>query len=397
MTSMPKEVWILTLCQVLFTAAISIDLTITSLAGQSLTLHPELATIPFALLTVGGALIMPILGWQIRYHGRRNALITGCCIGVAGALISTISTLIPHFWGLCLGCLLVGAFQASAQFYRLAAGDLVRQELKQFAVSLVLAGGVIAAFLGPGLAVWSASLYPSSLFTGSYLAVSILILVSALLLVCFYKTDGKPALAEASKAEWAGNYAALKKPVYLVATINGVLITSVMMLMMSSAPLAIVKAGLTMKEGAAVMQWHLVGMYAPSLVAGYTFRKLGAGMSLMIGISLTVLAALVGMQGTQLATFYWSLALLGVGWNLSFVTSSILLSLGNDSSMRKAAQTASETLRYLFSSAASLLSAAALEYFGWHQLNIIMLPFLLVGLCVTGCWIIFSRTTPHAG
>lgn len=145
------------------------------------------------------------------------------------------------------------------------------------------------------------------------------------------------------------------------------------------------------------MQWHLVGMYAPSLVAGYTFRKLGAGMSLMIGISLTVLAALVGMQGTQLATFYWSLALLGVGWNLSFVTSSILLSLGNDSSMRKAAQTASETLRYLFSSAASLLSAAALEYFGWHQLNIIMLPFLLVGLCVTGCWIIFSRTTPHAG
>ncbi|MBN1085441.1 MFS transporter [Erwinia aphidicola] len=138
---MPKEVWILTLCQVLFTAAISIDLTITSLAGQSLTLHPELATIPFALLTVGCALIMPILGWQIRYHGRRNALITGCYIGVAGALISTISTLIPHFWGLCLGCLLVGAFQASAQFYRLAAGDLVRQELKQFAVSLVLAGG----------------------------------------------------------------------------------------------------------------------------------------------------------------------------------------------------------------------------------------------------------------
>ncbi|MCS5992124.1 hypothetical protein LNP02_28705 [Klebsiella variicola subsp. variicola] len=141
----------------------------------------------------------------------------------------------------------------------------------------------------------------------------------------------------------------MKQPTYLVATLNGVLITSIMMLLMSAAPLAIVKAGWTMSDGAAVMQWHLVGMYAPSLVAGFTFRKLGAGASLVIGIVLTLLAVLVGMHSAHhLSGYYWALALLGVGWNISFVTSSILLSHGEDLHLRRSAQTASETLRYFF-------------------------------------------------
>ncbi|EOT0790881.1 TPA: MFS transporter [Klebsiella pneumoniae] len=392
MRHLPKEVWILALCQVLFTAGISVDLTITSLAGQSLTTHPGLATVPFALLTVGGALAMPVLGWHIRVHGRRSALITGCIAGLSGALISTASVWSHSFWGLCLGCLLVGAFQASAQFYRLAAGDLVTPETKQHAVSLVLAGGVIAAFFGPVLAVWSAALWPSSLYAGSYLAVGLLTLLCAVLLAVGYRTDALPMPSSTSPVAPTHAFGALKQPTYLVATLNGVLITSIMMLLMSAAPLAIVKAGWTMSDGAAVMQWHLVGMYAPSLVAGFTFRKLGAGASLVIGIVLTLLAVLVGMHSAHhLSGYYWALALLGVGWNISFVTSSILLSHGEDLHLRRSAQTASETLRYFFSSAASLIAAAALEYSGWYGLNIAMLPLLLIGIVSCGWWLITTK------
>ncbi|VEI68062.1 MFS transporter [Serratia rubidaea] len=398
MRHLPKEVWVLTLCQVLFTAGISVDLTITSLAGQSLTAHPDLATVPFALLTVGGALAMPVLGWHFRTYGRRSALIAGSITGLSGALISTSSVWMHSFWGLCLGCLLVGAFQASAQFYRLAAGDLVTHESKQHAVSLVLAGGVIAAFFGPALAVWGAALWPTSLYAGSYLIVGLLTLFCVVLLSVGYRTDALPAPSSMPAEKPLRAYSALKQPTYLVATLNGVLITSVMMLLMSAAPLAIVQAGKTMADGAAVMQWHLVGMYAPSLIAGFTFRKLGAGASLVIGIILTLLAVLVGMHDAHhLSSYYWALALLGVGWNINFVTSSILLSHGDNLHLRRSAQTASETLRYFFSSVASLTAAAALGYAGWRGLNIAMLPLLLIGIVSCGWWFIVTKAKSGQG
>lgn len=394
---LPKEVWILAFCQVLFTAGISVDLTITSLAGQSLSTHTDLATVPFALLTVGGALAMPILGWHIRIHGRRYALITGGIIGFIGALISATSVYAHYFLGLCVGCLLVGGFQASAQFYRLAAGDLVELKSKQHAVSLVLAGGLVAAFFGPILAVWSADLWPSSLYSGSYLVVGLLTLLCTILLAIGYRTDTRPM--QSSKhvsteiVPLMRVFGALKQPTYLTATLNGVLITSIMMLLMSAAPLAMVQAGWTMSEGATVMQWHLVGMYAPSLVAGFTFRKLGATASLFIGVILTTLAVLVGIYSTHhLSSYYWALALLGVGWNINFVTSSILLSHGEDFHLRRSAQTASETLRYFFSSAASLIAAAVLGCLGWYGLNIAMLPILLIGIAINGWWFITKNT-----
>ncbi|MFK8257740.1 MFS transporter [Erwinia sp. AnSW2-5] len=392
MKYLPKDVWVLALCQVFFTAGISVDLTITSLAGQSLTSHPGLATVPFALLTVGGALAMPLLGLLIRTYGRRTALITGCISGLIGALISTISVWMHNFWGLCLGCLLVGAFQASAQFYRLAAGDLVPPESKQHAVSIVLAGGVIAAFFGPVLAVWSAALWPGSFYAGAYVSVGLFTLLSAILLCVCYKTDALPTTSNRVLVAPTRAFRALKQPTYLAATVNGVLITSIMMLLMSAAPLAIVQAGWTMSDSAAVMQWHLVGMYAPSLIAGFIYRKLGASTSMVIGIVMTLLAVVVGVYCAHyLLSYYWALTLLGVGWNISFVTNSILLSHGDDLHKRREAQTASETLRYFFSSVASLAAAAALEYLGWNGLNIIMLPFLLIGIVSCVWWIIIHR------
>lgn len=319
-------------------------------------------------------------------------MVIGCITGVTGALISCYSLRVHNFTGLCFGCLLVGTFQASAQFYRLAAGDLVTPQAKQRAVSLVLAGGVIAAFFGPLLAVRSATLWPASLYAGSYLIAGVLTLFCAILLIIGYKEDTRSLLSEHHQVNPINGFTALKQPAYLVATINSVLITSVMMLLMSAAPLAIVQSGWTISDGAIVMQWHLIGMYAPSLIAGITFRKFGAATSLSIGITLTLLAALIGTQSTHsLSAFYWVLCLLGVGWNISFVTSSILLSHGDDIHLKQSAQSASETLRYVFSSIASLAAASALEYSGWAGLNTIMLPLLGIAIISCICWSMTTR------
>lgn len=140
MKYLPKPVWTLALCQVYFTAAISTDMTITSLAGHSLTSNAAMATLPFALLTVGGAIAMPILNRISRIYSLRYMMICGAAVGFIGAIISTLSVYAHNFWGLSVGCLCVGAFQASAQFYRLAAGDLVNDDKKQRAISVVLAG-----------------------------------------------------------------------------------------------------------------------------------------------------------------------------------------------------------------------------------------------------------------
>lgn len=387
-----RNAWLLSVCQGLFTAALSIDLTLTGLTGYELAPDKSLATLPFALITVAGAVTTLFASLLMARIGRRRGFALGAATGAAGGLISVWAIFTANFWLFCLGTAAVGVFQSFAQYYRLAAADCVEGEAKVRAISVVLAGGVVAAVLGPVLASWSKTLL-HVMFAGSYLMVCVLGLLSALFLVLGYR-DMEPATAGETTdggLPFRPTWSIMRQPISLAAIANNVVGGAVMTFAMTAAPLAAVASGHQIDDGAGIMQWHLVGMYAPSLFAGQLIRRFGLAPILYAGIALSAACALIAMQSTSLAAFYAALFCLGVGWNFMFVGGTALLASSYRPDERARVQGTAEMTRYAASALASLLAGPALVHLGWFGVNALLFPLLALALWMTVAWTRGSR------
>lgn len=379
---------ILAICQGLFIAAISIDLTLTALTGQMLAPHPALATLPFALITVAGAVVTWFASLLMQRIGRRAGFVLGALTGAAGGLISVYAVFHEDFWLFCLGTAAVGVYQAFAQYYRLAAADAVPAEAKSRAISIVLTGGVIAAIAGPALASWSKDLFPLATFAGAYLMVAILGGINALLLLLFYRDDEETAAAGTASSTAAEPARPLglvmRQPIFVAALANNVVGSVSMMFIMTAAPLAAVACHHSIADGANIMQWHLIGMYAPAFFAGALIKRIGLAKVLGLGMVLNAACSLIAMQSTSLPAFYAALFCLGVGWNFMFVGGTTLLAQSYRPAERARVQGAAEMLRYLTTAIATLVAGPMLSQFGWEALNAAMLP--IVGLAGVMTW-----------
>ncbi|MCG2600410.1 MAG: MFS transporter [Achromobacter sp.] len=384
---------ILAVCQGLFIAAISIDLTLTALTGHMLAPDKALSTLPFALITVAGALVTWFASLLMQRIGRRNGFALGALAGAAGGGISVWAVFHSDFWMFCAGTALF------AQYYRLAAADAVEPAAKSRAISVVMTGGVIAAIAGPALAAWSRDLFAPVTFAGAYLMVALLALLSAALLFGFYRdTDAPAAAADAQAglpARPLGEVA--RQPVFVAALANNVVGSVSMMFIMTAAPLAAVACSHSIGDGANIMQWHLVGMYAPAFFAGTLIQRFGLPRVLGAGMLLNVACSLIAMASPSLPAFYAALFCLGVGWNFMFVGGTTLLAQSYRPSERARAQGAAEMLRYAATALATLAAGPALDAFGWEALNAAMLPVVLAAGLMTWHWARGSARAAAAG
>lgn len=386
---------ILAICQGLYIAAISIDLTLTALTGQMLAPHPALATLPFALITVAGAAVTWYASLLMQRIGRRAGFMLGSLAGAAGGLISVAAVFASDFWLFCLGTALVGVFQAFAQYYRLAAADAVPAEAKSRAISVVLTGGVIAAIAGPALAAWAKDLFPAAVFSGAYLMVALLGAASALILAAYHDQNvdgGQPAEAQAAGLPARPLGEVMRQPIFVAALANNVVGSVSMMFVMTAAPLAAVACQHTIADGASIMQWHLIGMYAPAFFAGALINRLGLPRVLGMGMALNAACSLIAMQSSSLAAFHAALFCLGVGWNFMFVGGTTLLAQSYRPAERARVQGAAEMLRYATTALATLAAGPALARMGWEILNAAMLPIVGLAAAMTGWWALSRRT-----
>lgn len=387
MTSSARNALVLAICQGLFTAALSIDLTLTGLTGYQLAPDKSLATLPFALITVAGAIVTLFASLLMQRIGRKWGFVLGALTCAAGGLLSVWSIFHADFWMFCLGTAAVGVFQAFAQYYRLAAADAVDTDLKARAISTVMAGSVIAAVLGPALAAWSKSFFPV-MFAGAYLMVFGLGVLSAIILVVGYR-DAEPAHADAVASDLPARplVVVMMQPISLAAIANNVVGGAVMMLVMTAAPLAAVACHHSIDDGANIIQWHLVGMYAPSLFAGHLIRKFGLPSILFAGMALSAVCSVIAVASVTLVAFYAALFCLGVGWNFMFVGGTTLLAQSYRPAERARVQGTAEMIRYTVTAVASLSAGPLLENYGWADLNIVVLPMVVVAAVMTLVWV----------
>ena len=388
---------VLAVAQGLFTAAVSIDLTLTGLTGYQLAPDKSLATLPFALITVAGAVTTLFASLLMQRIGRRRGFVLGASTCAAGGLVSVWAVFHATFWVFCLGTAAVGVFQAFAQYYRLAAADSVETDGKARVISMVLAGGVVAAVLGPALAAWSKNLFPT-LFAGSYLMVFVLGLLSALLIAAGYRDVEAPgAPADATAPAVRSLRTVFRQPISLAALANNVVGGVVMMFVMTAAPLAAVGCGHSINDGANIIQWHLVGMYAPSFFAGRLIKRFGMPAVLFSGMALSAACGVVAMASTSLAAFYGALLCLGIGWNFMFVGGTTLLASSHLPGERARVQGMAEMVRYGFTAAATLAAGPVLERFGWAALNAVILPMLVIAAALTVAWMRASHAAVPQG
>ena len=382
---------VLAIAQGLFTAAVSIDLTLTGLTGYQLAPDKSLATLPFALITVAGAVATLFASLLMQRIGRRWGFVLGASTCAAGGLVSVWAVFHDAFWMFCLGTAAVGVFQAFAQYYRLAAADSVDADHKARVISMVLAGGVIAAVLGPALAAWSKNLFPA-LFAGSYLMVFVLGLLSALLIGVGYRDAEAPGASTDTAPRPARSlWTVFRQPISLAALANNVIGGVVMMFVMTAAPLAAVGCHHSIDDGANIIQWHLVGMFGPSFFAGRLIKRFGMPAVLFSGMALSAACGVIAMASTTLVAFYLALLCLGVGWNFMFVGGTTLLASSHLPSERARVQGVAELIRYGFTAVATLAAGPVLERFGWAELNAVIFPMLAIAAALTAVWVRASR------
>jgi len=370
------NVAILVTSQVLFMVASITVMTLSGVVGQQLSPDPGLATLPIAMMMLGTVVSTLPASLYMKRVGRRRGFITGASLGgVAGGLLSFTAIALGSFALFCIGNLLLGLYQGFAMYYRFAAADVASPAFRSRAISFVMAGGVAAAFLGPWNASAATGLIDDVPAGGPYLVIAVLALLAiGLLTQLRVPPGGEPQPGEISRPMTV----ITTLPGFRVAVLAGAVGYAIMILVMTATPLAMRARGFDMSQVAFIMQWHVLGMFAPSFVTGSLIARFGVSRILLGGAALLIGTVLVANLGTTLAHFWGALVLLGVGWNFLFVGGSALLATVHNEAERGKVQGVNDLIIFTLVALASLMAGQLLHRLGWDALNLAMLPLILL-------------------
>jgi hypothetical protein len=292
---------------------------------------------------------------------------------VLGGLISALSLWLDSFTLLCLGALPIGAYQASAMYYRFAALEAVSEAFKGRATACVIGGGVVAALIAPTLGHMARDLAGVP-FAGTYLLIASLAALGFMVLAGLPATSGMPATrADAATVGWQ---ALLARPTIRAAVLTTAAGHGLMILVMNATPLAMHGEGLDLHASGQVIQWHMLGMFLPAFVAGPLVDRFGCRLVACLGGGLLIVSAVVALLGVSHWHFLLSSSLLGIGWNLMLVAGTTQLGQGHAASERARAQGLMELSNGSVAAAMSFASGALIAQAGWAAVNIGLLPIV---------------------
>jgi predicted MFS family arabinose efflux permease len=290
-------------------------------------------------------------------------------IGTAGAALAAFAIFRGSFPLFCLGTALLGANTGFAAYYRFAAAEAADPAFRSKAISLVLGGGVASALFGPEIAKWSRGLFDPVLFAGCY----VLICGFGLIAITVIQLIAIPPTAAAREAAARPLLAIMRQPSFMLAAGAGMIAYGTMSLLMTATPLAMIACDLRFEDAAFVIQFHALGMYAPSFVTGHIIARFGAVRVMFAGVALFVVCAVTALSGVALSYFWASLLLLGVGWNFLYVGSTTLLTSTYASAERGKTQAANDFLIFGTVAVSSFSSGVLLNHVGWSALAAVVL------------------------
>jgi MFS family permease len=369
---------LLTLCQGLFFTNNVTFIAINGLVGLSMAPMGWMATLPVMGYVVGGALSTGLVAKTQSRFGRRISFQLGLLVALFSALLAAFAAWSHNFWLLVCATVIAGYYSANGQLYRFAAAELSVESFREKAVSLVMAGGLIGAIVGPNLASRTKGILETP-FMGAYIALA-LVAVFGLVLISFIRF---PALPTKKAGDAAGRPLPeiMRQPIFIVAAATAALSYGVMNLLMAATPLAMQVCGFGFGDAALVLEWHVIGMFAPGFFTGHLIKKFGTLTIMSVGVLLNFVCIAVALSGVELHQFIVALFLLGLGWNFLFTGSTTLSMRAWRPEEKDRAQAAINFFVFTTMAVTSFASGALVTTGGWTWLNVgSLVPVALAGL-----------------
>jgi MFS family permease len=372
--AMHRQVLVLACAQALFQIVPVMVVTIGGLAAVQIAPSPRWATLPIATMFLGTVIAMfPASMWMAR-AGRRAGFLVGATLGVLGGLLAAFGVMQHSLVILSGGTCLLGGYAAFAQFYRFAASEVADDTFRPRAISLVLAGGIVAAIVAPLLAKIGGPLLEPS-YSGSFLIIgAVSLLAVGALLALRMPTPPTPSSEPSTVLRsWP---AMVSQPAYLVALFGGATGFGVMILAMTATPIAMTHHAHDLGAAASVIQVHVLAMFLPAFFTGALIERFGVLQIMLAGVLLFVAHVLTTLTGTGFVSFAGALIFLGVGWNFLYIGGTALLTSTYSVAETARAQAINDMFIFVIGLACSFGAGVLLELLGWTRLNLLLMPWL---------------------
>lgn len=395
-----QNVLVLIAAQAILGAQLPIIFVVGGLAGGQLAGNVCFATLPISLIVFGSMTTAPWLSRFMYAYGRQAGFFLGTFSGAVGAAISAYGLIISSFTVFLVGSYLSGIYMTTQGFYRFAATDTASEQFRPKAISYVMAGGLLSAVLGPQLNKIVQDLSVIT-FLGSYVTIVVINLVGIFLffLLRLPKQSSNVATNANLKPE-RSKRDLLRNPKILVAITCGMIAYSLMNLVMTSTPLAVIGCGFTKDNANDIVSAHVIAMYLPAFFTGHLIVKFGVGRIMGLGLIILAGAGIVALNGFGLFNFFGALILLGIGWNFGFIGATNLLTSSHSPDERGRVQGMNDAIIFGCVTIASLASGGLMNctggsaLVGWAAVNYAMVPFLLIaGIAVFWLGLMKSRET----
>ncbi|MBY8977690.1 MFS transporter [Rhodobacteraceae bacterium NNCM2] len=359
------------------------------LAGNHLAPNPAFATLPITMVVLGSMLSAPVMSWVMGRWGRRTGFVIGALAGATGGGLAALALVEESFALFLFATLITGIYMSAHNFYRFAAADLASDSFRPKAISWVMAGGLMAAVLGPEFVQLFGNAMEPVPYAGAYTFLIALNLIGVLPLLLL----DIPVQPRAPKGTRFGRpwREILADPRVPVAMLCAMITYALMNLVMTSTPLAMILCGFVTDDAAEVVRVHVLAMYIPSFFTGTLIARFGAPRIIAIGLALLVGAAVLALMGIELANFFIALALVGLGWNFGFIGATTMLTNAHRPEERARVQGVNDFLVFGMVTIGSFSSGALLNGIGWDAVLMAVFPAVAIA-AISLLWL--SRQRP---
>ncbi|MGI9233589.1 MAG: MFS transporter, partial [Woeseiaceae bacterium] len=336
--------------------------------------------LPLSMMVIAIAATTIPATMLMRKIGRKAGFALSSLSAALAVLVAVLALRLSSFSLFIVSTMLFGINMAFTQQYRYAAAESVAPKYVPRAISFVLLGSIGGAFIGPWLATKGQAWYAAIPHAGTMLALGVLFIVQFLLFLGLADVREHPQ--HTAPHSERPLFDIVRQPVFMVAVLGGTVGYGLMTLIMTATPLSMhINDGYSLEETAAVIRVHVLGMYVPSLAAGFLIEKFGVTRLMFVGALGLLATSIIGLQGHSFLHYWWALMLLGIGWNFLYVGGTTMLTYSYSMAERFRAQAVNEFLVFGTSATASLLAGTVMYFFGWGTLMWLPIP-ILIAICI---------------
>ena len=384
MFNLPKNVWILTACQSLFMSLSVFMVFVAGIIGSGLSPIKSLSTLPVATIVVGTAIsVIPVIK-LMSIFGRKKVFLSVCIYTILIIGLSILSIIYELFFLFSFSSLCLGASVATMMQFRFAAIESVDPEKRPLATAVVILGGLISAFIGTEIATLGKNYFETD-FVGSFTILAFLFVI-AFILMSFFKPAVK--FKEQTSQSKRSLFDIIKQGSFLVAVSAATTGYVVMSFIMTATPVSMhVMDGFSLHQTKVVLQSHVIAMFLPSLFTAFLLKYIGLTRMMLLGVVLFFTSIFIAFSSHALSYYWWSLVLLGLGWNFLFIGGTNLLPKSYNENEKFQVQTINDFLIFGLQALAALSAGWFVFNFGWEVVLLSTIPLLFFQLFILIWWL----------